>query len=100
MSPHRDYTPPPATAGDLQRMLQAVGLSRAVIVTPTIYDDNRAALDAIRQLGQRRARGIALIDEGTSFAILNDMAQLAEWVPDVATRHKILVDNPARLYRF
>ena len=25
---------------------------------------------------------------------------LAEWVPDAATRHKILVDNPARLYGF
>ena len=25
---------------------------------------------------------------------------LAEWVPDAATRTKILVDNPARLYGF
>ncbi len=25
---------------------------------------------------------------------------LAEWAPDAATRHKILVDNPARLYGF
>ncbi|MDA0270290.1 MAG: amidohydrolase family protein [Chloroflexi bacterium] len=25
---------------------------------------------------------------------------LAEWVPDVATRHKIMVDNPARLFGF
>jgi predicted TIM-barrel fold metal-dependent hydrolase len=56
-------------------MLQAVGLSRVVIVTPTIYGDNRATLDAIRHLGQQRARGIALIDEGTSFATLNDMAR-------------------------
>jgi predicted TIM-barrel fold metal-dependent hydrolase len=26
--------------------------------------------------------------------------QLFEWVPDAAIRHKILVDNPARLYGF
>ena len=26
--------------------------------------------------------------------------QLAAWVPDAATRRTILVDNPARLYRF
>ena len=26
--------------------------------------------------------------------------QLAVWVPDEAARKKILVDNPARLYRF
>jgi len=25
---------------------------------------------------------------------------LAEWAPDAATREKILVANPARLYRF
>jgi predicted TIM-barrel fold metal-dependent hydrolase len=25
---------------------------------------------------------------------------LSEWAPDAALRHKILVDNPARLYRF
>ena len=26
--------------------------------------------------------------------------QLAKWAPDEATRKKILVDNPARLYGF
>lgn len=26
--------------------------------------------------------------------------QLAVWVPDAATRNKILIDNPARLYGF
>jgi predicted TIM-barrel fold metal-dependent hydrolase len=26
--------------------------------------------------------------------------QLPKWVPDAATRRKILVDNPARLYGF
>jgi predicted TIM-barrel fold metal-dependent hydrolase len=30
--------------------------------------------------------------------VLADM--LAQWVPDEAQRHKVLVDNPARLYGF
>ena len=34
------------------------------------------------------------IDDGLVFN------QLAKWVPDEATRKKILVDNPARLYGF
>ena len=34
------------------------------------------------------------IDDGR---LLN---QLPVWVPDDAVRHKILVDNPVRLYRF
>jgi predicted TIM-barrel fold metal-dependent hydrolase len=37
-------------------------------------------------------------------ALLPDDQQLLnalfEWVPDEGTRHRILVDNPARLYRF
>src|SRR5207302_1683899 len=36
----------------------------------------------------------AQVDDGL---VLN---QLAKWVPDAATRKKILVDNPARLYGF
>jgi len=34
------------------------------------------------------------IDDGRLFN------QLALWAPDAATRKRILVDNPARLYRF
>jgi predicted TIM-barrel fold metal-dependent hydrolase/predicted NBD/HSP70 family sugar kinase len=34
------------------------------------------------------------IDDGLA------LAQLARWAPTAATRHKILVDNPARLYGF
>ncbi len=45
----------------------------------------------------RKATDIApalTIDDGR---VLN---LLAEWAPDAAMRHKILVDNPARLYKF
>jgi predicted TIM-barrel fold metal-dependent hydrolase len=64
MSPQRDYTPPPATADQLAKMLAVMHLDRVVIVTPTIYDtDNSATIDALRQLGLQRARGIAIVDE-------------------------------------
>ena len=35
---------------------------------------------------------------GRDDAILFDL--LADWAPDEATRNRILVDNPAALYRF
>jgi predicted TIM-barrel fold metal-dependent hydrolase len=34
------------------------------------------------------------IDDGVVFS------QLLKWAPDAATRQKLLVDNPARLYGF
>jgi predicted TIM-barrel fold metal-dependent hydrolase len=64
MSPRRDYTPPPATADQLAKMLAVMHLDRVVIVTPTIYDtDNSATTDAVCQLGLQRACGIAIVDE-------------------------------------
>ena len=66
MSPNRDYTPPAATVDELIQSLKTLGFDRVIIVTPTVYDtDNSATLDAIRRIGQNRARGIALIDEKT-----------------------------------
>src|SRR5438876_482073 len=46
------------------------------------------------------ARSIAEI--ATPFPIDDGLLlnELPKWVPDAATRHKILVDNPARLYGF
>lgn len=51
-----------ATVDDYRRMQRHFGTSRVVIVTPRNYDvDNAVTLDAIRQLGQDRARGIATV---------------------------------------
>ena len=75
MSPQRDYTPPPATADQLAKMLAVMHLDRVVIVTPTIYDtDNSATVDAVRQLGLRRARGVAIVDEDASTRLLARLA--------------------------
>jgi predicted TIM-barrel fold metal-dependent hydrolase len=69
----RGYTPPPAVADDLLALQQALGLSRVVIVQPSVYgSDNSCTLDGMRRLGAR-ARGVAVIDERTTDAALADM---------------------------
>lgn len=74
MSPERDYTPPQATATQLEAMLLRLKIERTVVVTPTVYGaDNAATIAAIAQLGLRRARGVALVDETTSAATLDAM---------------------------
>src|ERR1700723_2765462 len=74
MAPDRDYTPPPATADALREMLQSLHLDRVVIIAPTNYaTDNAATLDAVNVLGRDRARGIALIDDGTSPKTLDSL---------------------------
>lgn len=71
----RIYTPPVATADDLLALQKALGLDRVVIVTPSVYGtDNSATLDGIRQLGPKRARGVAVIGPSTSASDLDSMA--------------------------
>jgi predicted TIM-barrel fold metal-dependent hydrolase len=70
----RVYTPPVDTADDLLALQKALHMDHVVIVTPSVYGtDNSATLDGIKQLGQERARGIAVINEKTSSADLDAM---------------------------
>src|SRR5947209_9132068 len=70
----RGYTPPVATADDLLALQKALHMDHVVIVTPSVYGtDNSATLDGIKQLGPARARGVAVIDEKTSAADLDEM---------------------------
>jgi len=63
----RTYSPPVATAGELLAMQQALHMDHVVIVTPSVHGtDNAATLDGMRQLGPRRARGVAVIDGKTT----------------------------------
>jgi len=74
--PGRVYTPPIANAAGLLALQNALHMDHVVIVTPSIYGtDNAATLDGMRQLGPDRARGVAVIDEKTSPAELDAMAQ-------------------------
>ncbi len=61
----RKYTPPDASLEAYQLMLSTLGITRAVIVQPSVYGfDNRATLDAIKTLGGN-FRGVAVIDPET-----------------------------------
>jgi predicted TIM-barrel fold metal-dependent hydrolase len=69
----RLYTPGPASIGDLVALHQALHIERVVIVHPSSYGlDNSCTVDAVRKLGAR-ARGVAVIDERTTDAMLADM---------------------------
>lgn len=51
-----------ATADHYRLLQQRLGTRRTVVVNPRSYgDDNRVTLDAIRQLGSGRTRGIAVV---------------------------------------
>ena len=69
----RTYTPEPASTDEMSALHRALHLDRVVIVQPSVYGtDNACTLDGIRQLGAR-ARGVAVIDERTPRAALQDM---------------------------
>lgn len=69
----RRYTPGPATIEALVALHDRLGLSRVVLVQPSVYgSDNRCLLDALHRLGPR-ARGIAVIDATTGRAELEDL---------------------------
>lgn len=59
----RTYTPGTASVGMLQDFEHTLGIDRVVLVQPSSYGtDNRCLLNALRYLGQSRARGIAVVD--------------------------------------
>jgi predicted TIM-barrel fold metal-dependent hydrolase len=69
----RGYTPPAANTEELLALQQALRLSRVVIVQPSVYAaDNSCTLDGMRRLGER-ARGVAVIDDRTTDAALDEM---------------------------
>jgi predicted TIM-barrel fold metal-dependent hydrolase len=69
----RTYTPEPATVAELQQVMTSLRLDRVVVVQATTYGtDNSCVVDSIRELGGR-ARGVAMIDEKTTEAALDDM---------------------------
>jgi predicted TIM-barrel fold metal-dependent hydrolase len=70
----RGYTPPEAGPAELLALQQALHLDRVVIVTPSVYGtDNRATLFGMRQLGRKRARGVAVIGPETTAAQIAEM---------------------------
>jgi predicted TIM-barrel fold metal-dependent hydrolase len=71
--PGRVYTPEPASVDEMRRLHGALHIDRVVIVQPSVYGTNNACtLDGIRQLGAT-ARGVAVIDDTTPEAALEEM---------------------------
>jgi predicted TIM-barrel fold metal-dependent hydrolase len=69
----RTYTPEPATVPELKQLMRTLGLDRVVVVQASTYGtDNSCVIDSIRELGTG-ARGVAVIDEKTTDASLDDM---------------------------
>ena len=67
LSTPRDYTPPPASLAEWQRMATALGLERMVIVQPSIYGtDNNCTLDTLKAVGTERARAVVVLNDDTS----------------------------------
>lgn len=74
LSPGRSYTPPEASIAQYQAMLGTIGLSRTVVVQPSIYGtDNAVTLDAVAALGMDRARAVVVVDDAVDAAALREM---------------------------
>jgi predicted TIM-barrel fold metal-dependent hydrolase len=70
----RVYTPPPASIEELLDLHKTLRMDRVVIVQPSVYGaDNSCTLDAVRRIGAS-ARGVVVIDQGTSRTQIADMA--------------------------
>ncbi len=75
-SPTRVYTPETASLDELRALHVALHIGRVVVVQPSVYGtDNACTIDAIRQLGNR-ARGVAVIDDKTPDAALDEMGRV------------------------
>lgn len=69
-APARIYTPPDALPSQYRHLLDTLGVERAVLVQPSVYaTDNAALLDALAA-DPVRQRGVAVVDPGISNAEL------------------------------
>jgi predicted TIM-barrel fold metal-dependent hydrolase len=69
----RSYTPPDAGIDDFERLQRRLGLSNAVFVQASCHGtDNAALLDALRRGGGRYG-GVAMIDDDTPDADLDEL---------------------------
>jgi predicted TIM-barrel fold metal-dependent hydrolase len=74
LAPQRLYTPGPASIENLNALHKAIHVDRVVVVHPSPYGaDNAVTADAVRRMGRDRARGVAVIDDTTTDAALDDM---------------------------
>jgi predicted TIM-barrel fold metal-dependent hydrolase len=71
------YAPPQAPLADYLQLAKLLGLTRFVFVQPSAYGrDNSCMLDAMREVGVARCRGVVDIDEHAPDALLAEMDAL------------------------
>ncbi len=72
-TPHRTYTPPEASEAQYFHLLESLGLSRGVIVQPSVYGrDNRCTLDAVRRHPDK-LRAVVVVNEDITEKELEQM---------------------------
>uniref|UniRef100_B0T6L9 Amidohydrolase 2 n=1 Tax=Caulobacter sp. (strain K31) TaxID=366602 RepID=B0T6L9_CAUSK len=70
----RLYTPPVATTEQLMALHEALGITRTVVVAPSVYgSDMRPTLEAMRVMGSRKARGVSVYSPHTTAAELDSL---------------------------
>ncbi|MBI1245348.1 MAG: amidohydrolase family protein [Alphaproteobacteria bacterium] len=76
LAPTATSTPPDwADLAAYRRVQKRLGLSRVIIVQPTVYGlDNSVTLDAVDALGLESARAVVVVDKDTPVADLRAMA--------------------------
>jgi D-galactarolactone isomerase len=76
LAPTRTNDPPMAMVADYRRMLDWIGVERAVVVQPSHYaKDNSCTMDAVKELGIDKARAVVVVDDTASDA---DLAKLTK----------------------
>ncbi|WP_135466033.1 amidohydrolase family protein [Crenalkalicoccus roseus] len=74
LSPGRGYTPPEASIAQYLELLATLGLSRTVIVQPSVYGtENAVTLDAVEAIGPERARAVVVVEEDIDAEALREM---------------------------
>jgi predicted TIM-barrel fold metal-dependent hydrolase len=73
--PGRVYTPETALPEELEALLKALHIERAIIITPSVYGtDNSAMLYGLKVFGAN-ARGVAVIDDKASESDLDSLGR-------------------------
>lgn len=71
------YAPPLAPLSEYLKLAKHLGIERFVFVQPSAYGcDNACMLDAMREVGIAKCRGIVDVDENAPDALLADMDKL------------------------
>jgi predicted TIM-barrel fold metal-dependent hydrolase len=71
---NRSFTPPDALIPDYFKMLKALGVERTVVVQASVHgSDNRCTVDAVKEMGLHRARGIVMVNQDVSKENLREM---------------------------